>query len=191
MPSPIAHSISGYAIARLPFTRPRHLPPLPPLVSTYAVFIACCPDLDFLPQLLTGFRFHRGPSHSLFAALLVSSFLAWLLHRYRRTISSALSKLSYREIFLFTLWLYTSHLVLDLLTYGGSGIPLFWPLITQNVQLPFALFPAVHHSRGLLDPSHLIFIGAELLYSVAVVISLRLLTAASSNASDKQRSQDV
>lgn len=195
MPSPIAHAVSGYALSRIPLIKHRDLPPSPsPILTIYAIVIACLPDLDFLPQILTGLRFHRGPSHSLFAALLVSSFLAWVLHHYRRTfgqaIASAFGQFSYPALFAFTFGLYSSHLGLDLLTHGGSGIPLFWPAIPQNVQLPFALFPAVHHSRGLLDSSHLVFISAELLYSLVVLIGLRLFNASSSSPSIRNPSQD-
>ena len=196
MPSPIAHVVSGYALSRLPFIKPRQLPSRAPLVVTiYVAFIACCPDLDFLPQFLTGIRFHRGPSHSLLAALVVSGFLAWILHHYRRPLSTklasdssskvslskvsaskiSLSEVSYIAIFSFTFWIYLSHLILDLLTSGGSGIPLLWPLIPENVQLPFSLFPPVHHSRGLLDPSHLIFISAEIIYAIVLIVVSRLL----------------
>ena len=182
MPSPIAHAASGYALSRIAWLKSRHLPLPAPILTFYAVFIACCPDLDFLPQLMTGIRFHRGPSHSLLAAFVVSGLLAWLLHHDRRAISSRFSQVSFKAIFSLTFYLYLSHLALDLLTAGGSGIPLFWPLSRQPVQLSFVLFPAVHHSRGLIDSSHLIFVGAELLYTAVLMIGLRLFSISASDA---------
>lgn len=177
MPSPIAHSVSGYAIARLPCFRDSILQRwlMSPLALVYSVLVASLPDLDFVPQLVTGLRFHRGPSHSLLAALLVSSFLAWALHRYQtyhcRHNPSGLP--SYGILFVFTFTLYASHLLLDLLTSGGSGLPLLWPLSTHQFSSPWPLFPAVHHSRGLWDASHWVFIGAELIYATGLLMGLR------------------
>lgn len=174
MPSPIAHSVTGYALAYLPF-KVRNFRSqcwsMTPLAVVYSIVVANLPDLDFVPQLLTGLRFHRGPSHSLVSALFVSSLLAWVIYRYRPNRRSG-HRPSYRALFILTLGLYGSHLLLDLLTQGRSGLPLFWPLSNQTFQLPFPIFPAVHHSRGLWDASHLIFISAELLYSACLLAGL-------------------
>lgn len=173
MPSPIAHSVSGYVLTRLPVVKniiPRRLWPITPAAALYSLFVANLPDLDFLGQPLTGLQLHRGPSHSLLAALIVSALLAGLIHHYRR-------QSSYGVLFSLTLGLYGSHLLLDLFTAGGSGMPLLWPLSSQDFQAPFALFPSVHHSRGLWDNSHLIFIGAELLYSLMLLSGLQIWEA--------------
>ncbi|MGI8932783.1 MAG: metal-dependent hydrolase [Phormidesmis sp.] len=173
MPSPIAHSVSGYVLTRLPIVKniiPSRLWPITPAAALYSLFVANSPDLDFLGQLLTGLQLHRGPSHSLLAALIVSGLLAWLVHRYR-------PQSSYGNLFSFTFGLYGSHLLLDLFTAGGRGIPLLWPLSSQYFQSPFALFPGVHYSRGLWDNSHLIFIGAELLYSLVLLSGLQIWKA--------------
>ncbi len=173
MPSPIAHSVSGYVLARLPVVKsiiPSRLWPITPAAALYGLFVANLPDLDFLGQLLTGLRLHRGPSHSLLAALIVSALLAWIVHYYRR-------QSSYSLLFILTLGIYGSHLLLDLFTAGGRGIPLLWPLSSQYFRSPFALFPAVHHSHGLWDNSHLIFISAEILYSLILLSGLQLWKA--------------
>ncbi|MGB7086878.1 MAG: metal-dependent hydrolase [Phormidesmis sp.] len=174
MPSPIFHSVSGYVFTRLPFVRvkvkeysrpqlpgqrPNHQRSLALPVVVYSVVVANLPDLDFVPQIVTGIRFHRGPSHSLLLAFIISGLLSWIVHRYREQIS-------YRAVFILTFGLYASHLLLDLFTSGGTGIPLLWPLSAQAFQSPLPLFPPVHHSRGLWDLSHLVFIGAEVVYSV-------------------------
>lgn len=175
MPSPIAHSVTGYALTRLPFVKARSfrspLWPMTPLAAIYGIVVSVLPDLDFVPQLLTGIRFHRGPSHSLVAAILVSGLLTWVVCRYR-PLDRRSGHSNYRVLFVLTLGLYGSHILLDLLTQGGSGLPLFWPLSNQTFQLPFPIFPAVHHSRGLWDASHLIFISAELLYSACLLAGL-------------------
>ena len=173
MPSPIAHSVSGYVLTRLPVVKnaiPSWLWPITPAAALYSLFVANLPDLDFLGQLLTGLQLHRGPSHSLLAALAVSGLLAWLIYSYRR-------RSSYRVLFGLTFGLYSSHLLLDLFTAGGRGIPLLWPLSSQYFRAPFALFPGVHYSRGLWDNSHLIFISAELLYSLILLSGLQVWRA--------------
>ncbi len=170
MPSPIAHSITGYLLARHPIAKkylPRRLLSVAPIAALYGVFVSNLPDLDFLPQIVTGLRFHRGPSHSLFASLLVSGLLALIVHRIQRRIH-------YKMLFGITFGLYSAHLLMDMFTAGGSGIPLLWPLSAQSFQVPFALFPAVHHSRGLWDSSHLVFITAELLYTLVLLGAIGL-----------------
>lgn len=183
MPSPIAHSVTGYAIATLWRSKSRRSPswpwPIAPLATLYTVFVANFPDLDFVPQIITGLRFHRGPSHSFFAALFVSLIFSWLAHR---TLKSQQQPSHYSAIFALTFTIYSSHLLLDLLTHGGSGLLLAWPFSNARFQLPFALFPSVHHSRGLWDASHLVFISAELLYSVCLLIGLRLFRASSTSS---------
>lgn len=168
MPSPIAHSISGYALSRLPFVNkqlPGKVIALTPLAALYGIFVSCLPDLDFLPQIVTGIRFHRGPSHSLVAAVLVSALLAFVIHRFRK---STRRQTHYGGLFKLTIGFYGMHLLMDLVTAGGSGMPLLWPLSDRTFSAPFSLFPPVHHSRGLWDMSHLTFISVELLYAVVL-----------------------
>lgn len=168
MPSPIAHSVSGYILAKF----------LPQAASKYyqyhwwnwqnfyPVFVAIFPDLDFIPQLITGERFHRGLTHTLIFAVGFSLVVAWLI--------SYLRKSSFKQLFVFTLIIYTSHLLLDLITAGGSGLQLLWPLTDTYFKSTISIFPSVHHSRGLLDISHLVFITWELCYSILAVGGLWL-----------------
>ncbi|MGC1308914.1 MAG: metal-dependent hydrolase [Phormidesmis sp.] len=176
MPSPIAHSAFGYALTRLPIVQshrqqkqlPGHLWPFISLTGLYSLLVANLPDLDFLPQLLTGINVHRGPSHSLSAAFIVSTILAWVIQRAR-------PQFSYKALFLLTFAIYGSHLLFDFFTAGGSGIPLLWPFSAQPFISPFSVFPGVHHSRGLWDSSHLIFITIETLYSLGLFIALQFV----------------
>lgn len=178
MPSPIAHSVSGYALSRLPFVKdnlPGRVLSLPPLAMLYGVFVSNMPDLDFLPQILTGIRLHRGPSHSLLAAVLVSLLLSLIIHGLRRHSFHRPSH--YVSLVKLTFIFYSTHLLMDLLTSGGSGLPLLWPLSNQGFQSPITLFPSVHHSRGLWDISHLIFIGVELIYTLVLFSGIRYVKA--------------
>ncbi|NEN91472.1 MAG: metal-dependent hydrolase, partial [Okeania sp. SIO3H1] len=118
MPSPIAHSVSGYVLAKF----------LPKKLSKdyashwwnlgnfYPVFVAIFPDFDFLPQLITGERLHRGITHTLIFAIGFSLIVGWLISYFRKS--------SLKKILLFTFIIYSSHLLLDLLTAGGSGVQL-------------------------------------------------------------------
>ncbi|MGB3298850.1 MAG: metal-dependent hydrolase [Phormidesmis sp.] len=170
MPSPIAHSVAGYLVTSHP-TLKKHLPrqvlSIVPIAAFYSVVISNLPDLDFLPQIVTGLNFHRGPSHSLLAAILVSGLLALM-------ISYVRPRIQFKMLFGITFGLYSAHLLMDMFTAGGKGIPLLWPLSAQFVRSPLPLFPAVHHSRGLWDSSHLIFIGVELLYTLILLVGIRL-----------------
>ena len=160
MPSPIAHSVSGYILAKfLPLEQPR-LPGFRKwyLQIFYPVFVAIFADFDFIPQLITGEKYHRGFTHSLFFTLVFSVIVGFTL--------SYLWKYSYKQIFLFTLIIYGSHLFLDFFTEGGKGMELFWPFIDGFFKSPIAIFPGFHHSRGLWHYSHLIPISFELSYSV-------------------------
>jgi len=89
------------------------------------VVIANLPDLDFLLEL--GFRaneLHRGFTHSLLAAVVVSlglSCVLWIVPGFWRSA-------------LLYVTAYGSHLLIDFctgtslgLTNTGSGIPIFWP----------------------------------------------------------------
>jgi inner membrane protein len=183
MPSPIAHSVSGYIVANLPSVKsriPGRLWSVTPVAALYGIFVSNLPDFDFVPQMITGIRMHRGPSHSLLMALIVSSLLAWGVHRYRCRQARRLAdpahqsaRTSYGAIFGITFGLYCLHLFLDLFTTGGSGLPLLWPLSEQTFRSPVPLFPPAHHSRGLWDASHIVFITVELIYSVCLLAGLQ------------------
>ncbi len=159
MPSLIAHTATGVALVEvLPGTerlggRARR--------ALIAAALTMAPDLDFVPQLLTGRRYHHGFSHSLLFTLGVA-LLAALVAGWLRPGSG-------RAIGLLTLLLYGSHLVLDALSVGGPGIEVLWPFWDEPWKLPITFFPPVHYSRGLLDPSHLIFLGFESAYAGLVL----------------------
>jgi inner membrane protein len=179
MPSPIVHSVAGYAIARL-------FPSKQPLSQgktfwnlVYGVLIAVSPDLDLIPQLLTGGKYHRGASHSLTLAIataVVAYGVGYLLTR-RYSLSLLLS----------TLFLYSSHLVLDLFTAGSAGIQLFWPFTTAYFKSPVPLFPSTYWSKPLFQhPGHFIFISVELSFSIALLAVVWLCDRRSTSTKSDQ-----
>lgn len=164
MPSPLAHAVSGYAIAK-------GLEPVKVYrvwrLALYAVFVAIAADFDFLPQITLGIKTHRGFTHSLGFAIVFSLVMGALA-----TGKTTFRAFNYLRLCLLTLLLYGSHLVLDFFTQGGSGIPIFWPMSHERFHSAISLFPAVHHSHGLFDSIHLLFISFELAYTVILLWGL-------------------
>lgn len=161
MPSPIAHAVSGYAIARgLDIANIYKVWPL----ALYPIFVAIAADFDFIPQLVADVDTHRGLTHSISFAVVFSLLVSKLVSRHLA--------IGYKRLLVLTLVLYGSHLVLDFFTQGGAGIPLLWPLSHQMFQSAVPLFPAVRHSHGLFDPIHLFFLSFELVYTVVLLWGL-------------------
>jgi inner membrane protein len=166
MPSPIAHAVSGYVLAKfLPLTQPRTSRRRRwEILCLYPVFVATVADLDFIPQIITGESFHRGLTHSLIFALGFSLILAFILRNRWQ--------FSYKQLAWITFILYGSHLVLDFFT-EGRGIPLLYPFTENFFVSSITIFPGVHHSRGLWHYSHLIPISFELVYSILLMGGVR------------------
>ena len=166
MPSPIAHSVTGYAISKffplwgkvIPGSGKSIIPVF------FIIFVANAADLDFIPQLLTGQNYHHGLTHSLTFALCFSGIMG--------LISYFFCKPLYMRLFWLTFAVYNSHLFLDCLTIGSRGIKILWPFKESLFSLPISIFPGVHYSQGLLHCSHFIFIGFELAYSALLFWSL-------------------
>lgn len=125
-----------------------------------AVLLANLPDLDFILELLLQRRVHHTFSHSFVFALTFSALLAgvWaLIRRERFALSFSLTGL-----------IYGSHILLDMLG-GGPGVQLLWPFTFAYIRFPLEVFPPVHYSRGLLDPSHGTFVLFELVFTAAIL----------------------
>lgn len=97
-----------------------------------AGFCAFAPDLDVL-----AFRFgvayssiwgHRGWTHSLAFALVLGLLFGWLFYR---------NHLKYRAITLLLIAATASHPLLDMMTNGGRGCALWWPLYNDRIFFPF------------------------------------------------------
>jgi inner membrane protein len=157
MPSPIAHSVSGYVISRL-FLKDS----IKGAQLAYGVAIANAADLDFIPQILTGIKYHHGFSHSIMFCLGVSAMAA--------VLGYGLTRRGSLRLFLITLLLYGSHLVLDFFTDGGAGIQLLWPFEARYFKSAVPLFPSTHWSEPLFQhPGHWLFVLYELAYAALLV----------------------
>lgn len=138
----------------------------------YPVFVAAAADLDFIPQLITGESYHRGLSHSLIFALGFSGLVSWIL--------SYFWKSSYKQLFIFTTILYSSHLFLDFFS-EGRGIKLLLPWTDAFFVAPITIFPGVHYSRGLWDVSYLIPLCFELVYAALLFLIVAMWKRAKTN----------
>lgn len=169
MPSPIAHSTTAYFIFKLTSLNSRssllgknRLHDL-----AYIIFIGNVADFDFIPQLLLDGKFHRGPSHSLSLAFMVSLGFTIICYIF--------NKPQVKQVFLITLGIYISHLFLDYWTAGGSGMKLCWPFTDNYFISSVSFFPSVRHSEGLFYSGHIIFIIFESIYSLFLITVLNLL----------------
>lgn len=166
MPSPIAHSVTGYVLAQLqpPTSSPRRTQRLQRWWVGLAIGLANVADLDFALKFL-GLAEHRGFTHSLTCAVLVSGSLAlWAIWTQRRAIAA--------RVLGFSLLVYSSHLLLDFFTAGGRGMPLLTPFSDRLLSSPQPLFPPVHHSHGLFYWGHLEFVAFELGYAAILLLLL-------------------
>jgi inner membrane protein len=162
MPSPIAHSITGYVLSRFLPLRDQRLPiTLNRRLKLFsAIAIANIADFDFLAQMI-GIGQHRGITHSLTAVIGFSLGLSLLSYWRWRPVA--------RHILVFALVIYGSHLLLDAVTAGGPGMQLLAPFSDRYFQADTLIFPPVHHSEGLLYRGHWEFIRFELAYSVVLL----------------------
>ena len=163
MPSPIAHSITGYVISKqfLACDRALQTGLSRRMLLGWTVFIANVADLDFIPHLISGVDAHRGFTHSLVFGVCFSLLVT--------ALAKALYSPPWEKLFLLTAIIYASHLFLDFFTAGGSGMPLLWPFSEENFISTRPLFPGVHHSEGLFHWGHFVFITYESIYAILLV----------------------
>lgn len=97
-----------------------------------AGFCAFAPDLDVL-----AFRFgisyssiwgHRGWTHSFAFALLLGAFAAWLFYRTEK---------DWWKMAVWFVLATASHPLLDMMTTGGMGCALWWPMSEDRLFFPF------------------------------------------------------
>jgi len=136
VPSPIAHGLAGLAIAHISLVKGWARPPRLFWIAALG-FAAIAPDLDFVPGLLIGqpYRFHHGPTHSLFAVLVFGVMTA--------TIARLMRIDGLRWFGVLMAMGYLSHLLLDAFTVETNqpfGMPIFWPLTNDPLRMPFHLF---------------------------------------------------
>ena len=126
--------------------------------------LSLLPDAD-----VVGFRFgipygspfgHRGFTHSMVVALVVSFAGAWVAsrrasppERWRRA----------RKLFVYLLFVVGSHGLLDMLTDGGKGVATFWPFSSERLFFPWRPLPVAPIGVRILSPRGLRVMAGELL----------------------------
>jgi membrane-bound metal-dependent hydrolase YbcI (DUF457 family) len=120
MPLPLAHTIVGYAVAAATGVRFRRETRT---ALGFSIVVANMPDFDFLPGALRNAPglYHRTVAHTIPAGLLCALIIALVLTRLRGR---------FKEVFLLAFLVYGSHLVADMVNFGGAnmGVQILWPL---------------------------------------------------------------
>ena len=128
-----------------------------------AAFLACLPDLDYIPGLLVGElnRYHQLWTHSLLFCTVAAAVAARALRRTRLRPPAVFA-------------IVFSHLLLDLLTEDARppvGIPLLWPFSSRPFQIA-PLFPRwekLSVAQALTSPANLRPAAVELAVGAAFV----------------------
>jgi inner membrane protein len=162
MPLPVAHALVGatIAVAVLPRDMPRRARAI-----ALAAAVAVAPDLDFSAPWLLGLEhdWHRGFTHSVFFALLVTagSHAYYKAARWRETLSLGLAL--------------ASHGLLDSVTTDSDrGVALWWPFSSQRISLGwFPIDGYFSGADGLAD--NLIRMFMELAQELVVFLPFLLL----------------
>lgn len=138
MPSPVAHSLIGLAVGRT--LSPARVEPATGWFL-FVLFSAVAPDLDFLAgALFAGVNdLHRGPSHTLFAAVIYGLVAALVL----RSVGWRM----WHTFFVGTA-VYASHVLLDACTgdgRAGAGVRMLWPFSEEVIAGPWMIFRGIRH----------------------------------------------
>ncbi len=176
MPSPLAHSLTGYLICQSISKSDS------PLKWRELLLYCVCPmlpDLDFIPGFLTGepSRFHHGISHSFgfaFGFGLLMSY-ALLLMKDQKVLRN----------FLIFFGLYFSHVLLDSLsvdTHSPYGVPALWPITETYYISPILVFSDIQRDtvsarfiKSLFNFHNFLAIFLELTIFLPLVVVLLLL----------------
>jgi inner membrane protein len=146
MPSPIGHALAGLIVHTAGSQR-RDLQDWPRFGLVVAA--ACAPDLDLLLRFLIGGQHHRGPSHSLGAALLAGAAayaMLALAHWPRATRLASLVGLGW-----------ASHVLLDWLgsdTHPPLGLMALWPWSSGWYKAPLVFFGDIGRTLELSTVRH-------------------------------------
>lgn len=160
MASPVGHALMGLAAGR-GISRPgqRQLG-----WYAFAIVAGNAADLDFLPGILIDqpFAFHRGPTHSLAAALAFGLlvYLACARRLRRPWRAAAIGGAAY-----------ATHLALDM-----PHIPLFWPLWSEPPAIAWPSLPLSlpWAKDGGAMAAMDVLLSAELLYVLAIETAVYL-----------------
>lgn len=106
-----------------------------------ALFLGIAPDLDVLARIALGVGNHRGPTHSIAAALSLALVCAIAVCARRpRDLPRAWAGLSLVGL---------THPVLDWLMACGPGVPFLWPWSGQGWLCPVQLVPTAYYSKSV------------------------------------------
>lgn len=140
MPLPVAHACVGAGVVAVirPHSNAKSDLWLPMLLGA---ILANCPDLDFIVARMTqDHGWHRGPTHSLFFALVVGLIILAVMgaSRWREAVGYGLALMS--------------HGLLDFAaTKLGGGVELLWPLTNERFKLGLVGVSEVLHGFGLVE----------------------------------------
>jgi inner membrane protein len=104
---------------------------------------------------------HRGASHSI-AFALMCGVVAWLVARSRGGGAGRWGLVVGLTVL--------THPLLDMLTTGGLGVALWWPLSDDRVFFPWRVIPVAPIGWGMLSPRGLYVVMAELGPSIPLVL---------------------
>jgi inner membrane protein len=150
MATDYTHAVVGLGLARLYATKP-----MPWTYWGLAAILPIVPDFDVFSSAAYGtWLGHRGFTHSLVFALLLSIVVAGATSRWFRSNWWSLSILFFAII--------ASHGFLDAITRGGENIPFFWPFGDRYGN--WGLIPVSDIALELPDPRHSRAIRGELLW---------------------------
>ena len=180
MASPVFHGLAGAGLAYLMAGNPRQsvLRSIRDRIPLFigAAALACLPDIDYLPGILTGDlnAYHQQGTHSIAWTLLASAVI-WLLIRWQRPARAT------ARLFLFIFILIASHLAIDMITEDHRppyGIPLFAPISNTPYISPVPLLPAWQKSSlaDLATPANLRPLAIELASGTLLFSALLLTT---------------
>lgn len=170
MPTLISHAAVPLAIG---FGLGRYR--IPPRLLLAGVLAAIAPDLDVVAFKL-GIAYadafgHRGASHSLMFALLLAA---------GASTAAPLLRTSRLTSFLFILTAAASHPLLDMLTNGGLGVALFWPVSDHRYFAPWQVIEVSPLSlRRVFSTQGLVVMRSELAWvwvpcAVAAAIGMQI-----------------
>ncbi len=158
------HAVVGVGLARLCAGRP-----MPWTYWGLAALLPVVPDLDVFSTYAYGSLLgHRGITHSLLFALLLSGIAAIATARWFRVHWWSLMILFFLIV--------ASHGLLDAMTKGGENIPFFWPLGGRYGN--WGPLPVSDIAFDLPDPRYSRAIRAELLWvwlPTIVLVGLAML----------------
>lgn len=170
MPSPLAHTVAGYAVLRALeryYCRDSNSCDSRPPLGTIAV-LSLLPDLDFIAGIIFGNvgKKHNNISHSFVFGILVGLAIGSI-----RFIAKGGGFVGW---FLLTSTCYTVHLALDFWS-TKRGLMLLWPFSSRRLVAPVKLFYGFRWKTPPWSKHHLQMIVTESLFALMVYTMLKLI----------------